>query len=332
VPSTNYHRFQTLQNRFTATAAVTVPLLIWQDTISGPDRQPANHHLDFCSLYVVRKGRGNHVIDGTSYAISRGDVYAMSPGMFHYFEDCDSLITDTLHFLPSIFEGEALQALAETSGFHSLFVTDSPREMGRNAGAAADRREQKWLHLTPTQYSVVHAALAELHLEWQSETRLGALLTRGLFFRLLAQLSRFHAENSGRSPDSSTAVLPLPHAGVHESTVAAAVRYMEEHYREPLRVEQVAASVFLSPDRFTEVFAQGMGRTPRDYLRHLRVEQAKMLLTTTDLPIARVAEESGFGEAAYFTRVVRAETGMTPSAYRHRSQSQKTQDHNGQRQ
>jgi two-component system response regulator YesN len=119
---------------------------------------------------------------------------------------------------------------------------------------------------------------------------------------------------------------------MHESTVAAAVRYMEEHYREPLRVEQVAASVFLSPDRFTEVFAQGMGRTPRDYLRHLRVEQAKMLLTTTDLPIARVAEASGFGEAAYFTRVVRAETGMTPSAYRQRSQIQKIQDHNGSRQ
>ncbi len=323
-PRTNYHRFQTLRDRYQRTAAASVPLLVWQDVIEGPGQQPANHHHDFCSLYVVRKGRGKHVIDGTSYAISRGDVYAMGPGMFHYFEDCDSLNTDTLHFLPSIFDSEALQALSETSGFHSLFVTESLGEAASAAALPGDRREQKWLHLTPTQYSTVQTALGELHSEWHSGSLLGTLLTRGLFFRLLAQLSRFHAENNGQTPDSKGSVLPTAHTGLHESTVAAAVRYMEEHYREPLRVEQVAASVFLSPDRFTEVFAQGMGRTPRDYLRHLRVEQAKVLLTSTDLPIARIAEASGFGEAAYFTRVIRAETGVTPSAYRQASRSQKT--------
>jgi AraC family L-rhamnose operon regulatory protein RhaS len=318
----SYHRFASLQDRRGGTAAARVPLLIWQDVISGPERQITNHHHDFCSLYVVRKGRGNHVIDGMSYAISRGDVYAMAPNMFHYFEDCESLITDTLHFLPSIFDNEALQALSETEGFHSLFVTES---LAREAAVSPkEPQAQRWLHLTPTQYVTVQAALTELSAEWQEGTLLGALLTRGLFLRLLAQLSRFHAENTGQVTGSDKGVvLPPVHAGAHESTVASAIRFMEEHYREPLRVEQVAASVFLSPDRFTEVFAQGMGRTPRDYLRHLRVEQAKMLLSTTDLPIARIAEASGFGEAAYFTRVVRSVTGMTPSAFRNESQREK---------
>ncbi len=323
-PPTVYHRFEILRNRFGSTAAATVPLLIWQDSIVGRERQITNHHHDFCSLYVVRKGRGSHVIDGTPYAISRGDVYAMVPGMYHYFEDCESLITDTLHFLPTICDDEGLQALSETSGFHSLFVTESLGKEAPSHDSPADRREQRWLHLTPTQHTMVQSALAELYAEWQSGTLLGSILTRGLFYRLLAQLSRFHAENTGRSPEDKTAIPPSAFAGAHESTLAAAIRYMEEHYREPLRVEQVAATVFLSADRFTEVFAQGMGRTPRDYLRHLRVEQAKMLLTSTDLPIARIAEASGFGEAAYFTRVVRATTGMTPSAYRIQSRNQKT--------
>ncbi len=319
LPHTISHPFQSLRNRFPHSAAASVPLLIWQDVIDGPERQTINLHQDFCSLYIVRKGRGNHVIDGTSYAISRGDVYAMVPGMFHYFVDCDSLAMDTLHFLPAIFDREALEALSTTSGFHSLFVTNSPGKAVSSEVPTGDRSEQRWLHLTPTQYSTLQAALAELHGEWRSGTLLGTLLTRGLFFRLLAQLSRFHAQNSGLGEQSVTTILSLPHSGMHEATVSAAVRYMEEHFRESLRVEQVAAAVFLSPDRFTEVFAQGMGRTPRDYLRHLRVEQAKMLLMTTDLPMARIAEESGFGEAAYFTRVVRAATGMTPSAYRHQS-------------
>ncbi|MBC8101166.1 MAG: helix-turn-helix transcriptional regulator, partial [Cytophagales bacterium] len=161
--------------------------------------------------------------------------------------------------------------------------------------------------------------LAELYAEWRSKTLIGTLLARGLFFRLLTLLSRFHAENGGGGSGGDLTGFAPVYAGAHEATVAAAVRYLEEHFRAPVRVEQVAASVFLSPDRFTEVFAQGMGRTPRDYLRHLRVEEAKMLLATTDLPLARIAEASGFKEAAYFTRVLRTATGKTPSAYRRQS-------------
>ena len=94
---------------------------------------------------------------------------------------------------------------------------------------------------------------------------------------------------------------------------------MDERFAEPLRVEQVAASVFLSPDRFTEVFARTMGRTPRDYIRHLRVERARRLLETTALSVSEVGQQAGFGEAAYFTRVFRAATGMTPTEFRKRA-------------
>ena len=111
---------------------------------------------------------------------------------------------------------------------------------------------------------------------------------------------------------------PPPSSAPREATVAAAVRFLDAHFDEPLRVEQVAASVFLSPDRFTEVFARTMGRTPRDYIRHLRVERARLLLNTTSLSVSEVGRQAGFGEAAYFTRVFRAATGMTPREFRGR--------------
>ncbi|MBC8102462.1 MAG: helix-turn-helix transcriptional regulator, partial [Cytophagales bacterium] len=271
------YRFETLRDRCENRPSAALPLLIWQDIVHGPGAQTANYHDDFCSLYVVRTGKGNHVINGTSFAIARGDVYAMGPGMFHHFTGCDRLTTDTLHFSPVIFDGEALTALSETPGFHSLFIAEpfGPDGDGRTAfrsRPAADQHERRWLHLTPTQYGATQAALAELYAEWRSKTLIGTLLARGLFFRLLTLLSRFHAENGGGGSGGDLTGFAPVYAGAHEATVAAAVRYLEEHFRAPLRVEQVAASVFLSPDRFTEVFAQGMGRTPRDYLRHLRVE------------------------------------------------------------
>lgn len=153
--------------------------------------------------------------------------------------------------------------------------------------------------------------LAELRAEWLSGTPSGALLTRCLFLRLLVHLARLYADSHEHAPCQVSR--PSTRS---EAAVAMAVRYMDEHFPEPMRIEQIAAMVFLSPDRFTEVFSAVMGRTPRDYLRHLRLERAKTLLQTTDLSITDIAQEAGFREAAYFTRVFRAKTGLPPGVYR----------------
>jgi AraC family L-rhamnose operon regulatory protein RhaS len=304
-----HYRFTQLQASWKHTAAVRVPLVMYKDVIDGRAQQVANRHHDFFSLYVVRGGRGTHVIDGRAFGVARGDVYAMVPGQTHHFEGCEAMVTDTLHFSPDIFDAAALDALAATPGFHALFVAEP---MGRASSGGG-----RWLHLTPAAYAGIAEAIAELRAEWSAGTPSGTLLAPGLFLRLLVRLAREYAahEEMGRRPVGEAPPVP-PH---HEATVAAAVRYLDEHFAEPLRIERVAASVFLSPDRFTEVFAAAMGRTPRDYLRFLRIERAKRLLASTDLPIARVAHDAGFGDPAYFTRAFRDATGAAPREWRRRS-------------
>ena len=282
------------------TAADYLPLVMWQDRAGPPHIGGANRHHDFFSLYIVRQGRGTHVIDGVPYAVARGDVYAMGLGQTHWFADCDALITDTLHFAPHIFERQTLDVLTALRGFQSLFV-EEPLRREQSGG--------RWLHLTPERHAAVSEALAELHTEWLSGTPEGALLTRALFLRLLIHLARDQA-HLGTRPSSLENTLETP--------VAAAVTYLDTHFAEPVRIADVAARVFLSADRFTEVFSRVMGRTPRDYLGHLRLERAKSLLRSTDLPIAAIGLESGFGDAPYFTRVFRAATSLTPTEFRRR--------------
>lgn len=286
------------------TAAAHLPLVIWRDVLTTPSSQGAFRHTDFFSLYFVRHGRGIHVIDGIPYSVARGDVYAMGLGMTHYFCDCEDLATDTLHFAPSFFDAATLDALASTPGFQSLFVHEPLRRAGSGAGG-------RWLHLTPDAYAEISAMLADLRTEWEAGTPDGILLTRGLFLRLLVTLARRYAETRDSSFRS-----PSPAVSPHDATVAAAVAYLDEHFAEPLRIEQVAATVFLSPDHFTKVFAAVMGRTPSDYLRHVRLERAKALLRTSDAPVSEIAEMCGFSESAYFIRAFRAATGVTPHAYR----------------
>lgn len=301
------HRFQNLVAARPQTAAEHVPLVMWFDVIEQRDSSFANRHVDFLSLYIVQRGRGTHVIDGFRYGVSRGDVYAMGLGMTHHFEDGDDLVLDTLHFSPGVFDTTTRDALMQTRGFQSLFV----EEPYRRAGLAEANPGARWLHLTPDAYAEVAIQIAELRREWASGTPSGVLLTRGLFVRLLVHLARRYAQGEEAETRAS-----LPSSEAHEATVAAAVRYLDAHFHEPLRIEQVAASVFLSPDRFTEVFVRVMGRTPRDYLRYIRLERAKLLLQTTGLSVSEVGAQSGWGEAAYFTRAFRAATGTTPSRYR----------------
>ncbi|MGI4791134.1 MAG: helix-turn-helix domain-containing protein [Janthinobacterium lividum] len=298
------HLFSEIISRRPRTADA-LPLVIRHDTIQADNERVANCHLDFFSLYFVRQGRGTHWIDGVPYGVARGDVYAMGQGMTHWFADCERLHMHTLHFAPHFFDAPTLNALTETPGFQPLFVEEPLQR-------ASERSQNgRWLHLTPDGYAPVAEMLRELEQEWAAETPEGVLLARGLFLRLLVHLARRYAEAAPQQPAND-----LQASSVQEATVAAAVRYLDEHFSEPLRVEQVAASVFLSPDRFTEVFARTMGRTPRDYIRHLRIERARALLTTTNSSISDIGQQSGFGEAAYFTRAFRAATGLTPRAYR----------------
>lgn len=292
-----------MRNRGMSVASRGLPLVMWSDRMDHGIGPQVNHHRDFYSLYIVRRGRGTHVIDGREFAIARGDVYAMVPGMTHYFVQCHELVTDTFHFSPALFDEKTQEALNEMPGFHALFVTE-----------AAARSEKvptlggRWLHLTPSAYAQVSDAVEELRTEWESGTACGALLTRGLFFRLMVRLAREYAAPERKAEVSGNG---------HDATVAAALRYMEERFTETVRIEEVARTVFLSPDRFTEVFAQAMGRTPRDYLRYLRLERAKALLRASgDATMTEIAQQSGFGDPAYFTRVFRAAVGCPPSEWK----------------
>lgn len=81
----------------------------------------------------------------------------------------------------------------------------------------------------------------------------------------------------------------------------------------------VAAMIALSglPERsFIRRFTKAAGMTPLDYVHALRLEEAKQMLETTDLPIDAVANEVGYEDASFFGRLFRRETSLTPGHYR----------------
>ena len=98
--------------------------------------------------------------------------------------------------------------------------------------------------------------------------------------------------------------------------VKKAVNYIENNYACQMMLEDIAAQFHLHPNYFSRLFKQQTGITFRDYLRNLRIRQAKLLLADPSQKISCIAEAVGYKDTAHFIRAFKDITGTTPSVYR----------------
>lgn len=96
------------------------------------------------------------------------------------------------------------------------------------------------------------------------------------------------------------------------------VQFIAEHVEQPLTLEQLAASVSLSPFYFARLFKQETGFSPHEYIVRARVDKAKYLLISTSLPLKEIACRCGFGNECSFSTLFKKMSGYTPRGYRMR--------------
>lgn len=90
--------------------------------------------------------------------------------------------------------------------------------------------------------------------------------------------------------------------------------YIDRHLGEPLPLAQLASLADLSVWRFSTLFRQRMGLSPRPYIARRRVLRAQALLRQGMAP-ARVASETGFYDQSHLSRHFKNVCGMTPGQY-----------------
>ena len=105
-----------------------------------------------------------------------------------------------------------------------------------------------------------------------------------------------------------------PDRGV--TAVKEAISYMEAHFAERLTLEQLAEACSFSRSEFCRIFRRYTGRTPFEYLQHLRVRRSLRLLADRSLSITRVAELTGFAGGSYYAEVFRRYMNQSPLQYR----------------
>jgi transcriptional regulator GlxA family with amidase domain len=107
---------------------------------------------------------------------------------------------------------------------------------------------------------------------------------------------------------------PMP--GPADLTTSVTRQWAQARLHESLTLSTLADHARMSVRTFTRRFREETGMSPARWLVRQRVERARQLLEATDLPIDRVARESGFGTAAALRLQLHAVVGVSPIAYR----------------
>jgi two-component system response regulator YesN len=97
-------------------------------------------------------------------------------------------------------------------------------------------------------------------------------------------------------------------------------KFMDTHFAEPITLEQLARSFYVSKEYLSKMFKQEFGQNITDYLLNLRMVKAKEWLLDESIPIKNIAEMAGYEDVTYFYRVFKKHFGIAPGEMRKNSE------------
>lgn len=98
--------------------------------------------------------------------------------------------------------------------------------------------------------------------------------------------------------------------------IRRAKEYVKSHYALPITLEEVADFVKYNPSYLSTAFKKHTGQNFSEYLSEVRMEEAKLLLRTSQLSIMEISEKIGYSDSKYFRKLFKKLTGIKPSDYR----------------
>ena len=161
----------------------------------------------------------------------------------------------------------------------------------------------------------LRSLLEALVAEFAAAAPYQGLALSGLLAQALAHLLRLAAaappDPLGRGASAqSPPVLRGP-----GDRIGTVLQFIAERFADELALEDLAAVIHLHPTYFSNSFRKATGLAPMAFLQRFRVERAKGLLASSDLPVMEVAARVGFQDPYHFSRVFKKLAGSPPKVF-----------------
>ena len=102
----------------------------------------------------------------------------------------------------------------------------------------------------------------------------------------------------------------------HKDVILKSIDYIRNNYMKKLTLDEVAATVYLSPSYFSKIFKEEMNMNFNTYLNHIRIEMSRKLLADPSISMVDVSSIVGYEDQSYFSKVFKKVTGQSPKKYR----------------
>lgn len=126
---------------------------------------------------------------------------------------------------------------------------------------------------------------------------------------LFCILNRFQKNIKETIPPKMPNYLP-------EKRVQVLLNYIHTHYKDKITIEELAKTASISKTEVLRCFKAIMGRSPISYLNSYRLQRAAHLLINTEKNIQEIAEDCGFDDNSYFSKLFKKKYHVTPHGYR----------------
>lgn len=141
--------------------------------------------------------------------------------------------------------------------------------------------------------------------------------------RINAERSKLakHSENDGEDSDIDVVISQEIRRKYSEEIILSivnGVRYIKRNITVGISQDEVAKEVGMSRGYFSQCFREIVGQPFGEFAREAKMSKAKELLLDTNKPVYWIAEQLGFNDEKYFSKVFREYAGQLPTEYRNR--------------
>lgn len=257
---------------------LTAELLYITQSYYDHDWPSVMHTHNFTELFYVLNGKGYFTIEDNSFSVKEDDLIIINPNVAHT-ERCTG--SDSMEYI--------------VIGLNGLQFCDKDKT----------RYDYSFHNYSDHKHEVVFILKTMLQEAHKKESNFQGIC-KNLLEILLLYLQR--TANATVSSYSASKKTSREYRFIEQ--------YIDNHFSEDISLETLSSLTYMNKYYLVHAFKNYKGISPINYLITKRIQEAKVLLETTNFSIAKIAQHVGFSSQSYFSQTFRKETQMTPIQYK----------------
>ncbi|HOJ10669.1 MAG TPA: AraC family transcriptional regulator [Clostridiales bacterium] len=260
------------------------------------------HKHKFIEIVYIISGRGTHIVGNDLYTVNKGDLFVINYDTPHAF--CADSNTEenflaydlmfTPDFLdPSMVGCQGFESLQSSFLFHDFCVNE--------------QKPVYHLQFSANNYDLLGILFNKIYLEYNSKQKGYVDLARAYVIELILKITR----TLGNVSESN-----ISYQKVH--IVNTVLKYLQMYYQKNITLENLSNEMYLHKDYISKTCKNVTGLPVSILLQKMRIEQACLLLRTTDKKVVEIAKCCGFNDIKFFYKIFKKMMGVTPGDYRNK--------------